>query len=81
MKRCALVSVKDQPGLFAVLTPEAASYLTHIHAEVIVDHARELHYLTMARKKLSISLRDPAARLVQLGVDQDSRIICVSDDP
>ena len=81
MKRCALLPIKGQPGFFAVLSPQAAAYLVSIHAEVIMDHAKELHYLTMARKKFSMFQRDPAARLVQLGVDQDGHITCFSDNP
>ncbi len=80
MNRSPLVPVKQRPGLFAVVTPHAADYLELVRAQVIVDHAGQLFYLTQARRKVRLAEIDAGARLVQLAISADGEQISWTHD-
>lgn len=79
--RCAILPVAGHLGLYAVLSPHAAHVIDLMRAVVIVDHARNLHYLTQARRKVPMRELDAGARLVQLGLSEDNEIVCLPDAP
>lgn len=74
MTFAALVPIRNRPGWFAVLSPEAAETISRGYMKLFCTHGK-IEVETVTRTRKSLSTVDSGFRVVFLAVDQHGNIV------